>query len=44
MFTKVNKSDIDMAKYNAQTNVRRTFNINMSYSNIAIMTDADVDG
>lgn len=38
-------SDIDMSKYKAQTNVRRkAMKSNMSYNNVAIMTDADVDG
>lgn len=44
-FSKIDKKDIDMTKYKAQTNVKRTFtSCNMMYDNIAIMTDADVDG
>lgn len=38
-------SDIDMVKYKSQTNVRRSMShSNMAYDNVAIMTDADVDG
>ena len=43
-FSKISKTDVDMAKYKAQTLVRRTSTCNMSYSNIAIMSDADIDG
>ena len=42
--SKIAKSEIDMNQYNAQTHVRRTFTCNLNYHNIAIMTDADVDG
>lgn len=41
--TPIAKTEIDMAKYSAQTHVRRTFTSTMNYRNIAIMTDADVD-
>lgn len=44
-FSKIDKNDIDMTKYKAQTIVKRTSTAcNMMYDNIAIMTDADVDG
>lgn len=42
--SKIKASEIDMKKYNSQTNVRRTFTSNLNYRNIAIMTDADLDG
>ncbi|QKN87952.1 DNA topoisomerase II large subunit [Acinetobacter phage Abraxas] len=42
--TPIAKTEIDMAKYSAQTHVRRTFTSTLNYRNIAIMTDADVDG
>lgn len=42
--TKINASDIDMKQYAAQTMVRRKFTSSTNYNNIAIMTDADVDG
>lgn len=42
--SKIAKTDIDMAKYSAQTTVRRKFTSTMNYANIAIMVDADVDG
>lgn len=41
---KIDEASIDMEKYSAQTNVRRTFASNLNYKNIAIMVDADVDG
>lgn len=42
--SKIAKTDIDTAKYSAQTTVRRKFTSTMNYANIAIMVDADVDG
>ncbi len=42
--TPIAKTDIDMDTYSAQTHVRRVFTGSTNYRNIAIMTDADVDG
>lgn len=42
--SKISKDDLDMNAYTAQTTVRRTFTSSLNYRNIAIMTDADVDG
>ncbi|AGE48138.1 DNA topoisomerase II small subunit [Salmonella phage vB_SenM-AKM_NP4] len=43
-FAKVKETEIDMKSYKAQTIVRRTSTSSLNYKNIAIMTDADVDG
>ncbi|ASU00644.1 DNA topoisomerase II [Aeromonas phage AS-gz] len=36
-------TNVDMARYMAQTNTRRGVTSNMKYKNVAIMTDADPD-
>jgi len=42
--SQISKTQVDLKKYNAQATVRRSSKSNLSYDNIAIMTDADVDG
>ena len=45
MLKPMSKNSVDMVKYKNQSNVRRTVTSDkVSYSKIAIMTDADADG
>lgn len=45
MLKKINKSDVDLKRYKAQSMVRRhTTSEKFSYDRIAIMTDSDADG
>lgn len=44
MLKKLSASQVDMKKYKSQNSVRRSSKSVMSYDNVAIMTDADVDG